>query len=152
MSESVFKKYNSFRLTPDEKKQIFTDAVWYALARWDATKSAFQTFLVNNIRYKTLGLLKQRPTYKTNTQLEHFVLNTEDVPLDDFDRIISPLPEKLQRPLVQKYVLNMSMNEIAQTNGNTISEVTSYLTQAIKKLQKIYDSKNSIKVCDESRI
>jgi DNA-directed RNA polymerase specialized sigma24 family protein len=137
IAKSIFKKYMTFKLTSDEKKEIFLDAIWYTLATWDESKSIFTTHLYNNIRFKILHFIKKnRKTHeKTNTSL-HRIYAKEKVTSDDFDNLVAKLHESIKTPIIQKFVYGMSSTEIAEENGYNKNYANKLIKKGLKILKK----------------
>ncbi len=137
IAKSIFKKFQSFKLTADDKKQILLDALWYSLATWDEAKSKFTSHLYRNIRFKTLNFIKK---YKVSPEKNNVNLSrlhaSPTVFGDDFDNIISCLHDSVKIPIIQKFVYGMSSTEIGEENGYSKEYANQLIKKGIKSLKK----------------
>lgn len=136
LANSVFKKFIKFRLTADDRREIFLDAIWYSLSRWVPEKSSFTTYLCNNVYYKTQVFIHKKCKNKelTNCNLGFMTFNSGGI--DDFENLVSRLHDNYKIPIIQKFVYNMTTAEIAQANGYNKSCAADRIKKGIEKLKK----------------
>lgn len=137
LANSVFKKFNRYKLTRDEKHEIFLDAVWYTIQKWDSSKSAFQTYLCNNIWYKTSTFIKKKfkNKEKTNFQFSKLFAQPIESPMD-FENITARLHDMYKIPLIQKFVYGMTIAEIGAENGYDKSYAAKMIKNGLENLKK----------------
>lgn len=137
LANSVFAKFKRCKLSADERRQIFLDAIWYSLVHWKPEKSAFQTFLCNNVWYKIQTHLKKKykDKEKTNWNLTG-LLGPEPEFGNDFENIIAKLHDNYKIPIIQRYIYGMSTSEIGEANGYNKSYANLMIKKGLEKLKK----------------
>lgn len=134
---SVFKEFQKYKLSIDERQEIFLDALWHSLKHWISDKSLFTTYLRNTAWYKTKTYIKNnriKKYDKTNVDFSNII--SEVYIGDDFDAIVSSLHDIYKIPLTQKFVYNMSLKEIAEANGYKKSLASKLIKKGLEKIKK----------------
>lgn len=129
IAKSIFRKYPKLKLTADNKKEIFLDALWYSMVNWKPEKSIFTTYFYQNVWYKLLVFAKKNhPKAFTNQNFNRISYQDKDLG-DELDNITACLHDRFRTPILQKYVYGMTMAEIGEANGYN----KDYANKMIKK-------------------
>ncbi len=139
LANSVFKKFQKYKLTTDDRKEIFLDAIWYSLANWKPEKSAFQTYLCNNVWYKTCTFIRKKYKHidksQTNFSFRGLISHAETFS-NDFDNMVAVLHDNYKIPLIQKFVYGMSATEIGKENGYNKSYALLMIKKGLERIKK----------------
>jgi len=134
LASKVFHKYRGFRLSRDDKREIFLSALWYSVKTWDESKSKLTTYFYNNLNYKILDWLKPKKGIKFVSL--HHPEEVIDHRNDNFNDIIGELSQIQQNFLRKHYVSGMTYKEIGLENGYSEHEVGVVIKKAKDRLKR----------------
>ena len=128
-------------LSWEEREQLKLIAIWKAAISFDPKKNIkFTTHLYNCAKWETydalkeIGVMKKGRRPKIHLGLEECVAGWEGDLID-----IDFLPPNLQEIIVYKYIFNMTLQEIGEIYGLSISSVRRRLLEAEDKIKVVYN-------------
>ena len=141
--DKVCSKYSAF-MDPDELTSIRLNTLWECFKKYDPTRGAkFTSYLYQQLTFAIKNSLKKRKREFTNIPIEKSRIEPENV-----SRILGDLPKEYRGLLRQKYLGNMTMEEIGKENGYSRETARRKIKKAIgmyKRLSKDkYENRSAV--------
>jgi DNA-directed RNA polymerase specialized sigma24 family protein len=126
-------------IDPDQVESIKLNTLWECSKKYDPERGAkFTSFLYQNLNFAFKNELKKKVREFATDTLEN---NTPDVNIDNTD-IFDGIPSEYANLIKQKYIYNMTMNEIGKMNGYSRETARRKVAKAVR----IYKNKNEIEL------
>ena len=126
-------------IDPDQIDSIKLNTLWECIKKYDPEKGAkFTSFLYQNLNFAFKNELKKKSREFSTDVLEN---NTPDTTVSNSD-IFDGIPLESAKLIKQKYIYNMTMNEIGKMNGYSRETARRKVAKAVK----IYKNKNQIEL------
>ena len=110
--DKVCSRYNKY-IERDDLLSIRLDTLWKCLDKYDPSrKTKFTTYLYQQLNFAIKNFLKKRKREFTNIPFETYREGSENINL-----VLADFPEEYATLLKQKYIFNMTMQEIGESNG-----------------------------------
>lgn len=143
------KAMSPFKIDRFEAVRIKDDALWMALQTHDPTRSKFETYLFNKVRWMCRRQVWSRsPKNRTfQNKMEVFKdldmrkLNQTYDPIEDYqnkiqcEEILSTLSSDDRQLLVDRYFMSKTFKEIAASRGISIQRVEQKINQVLEKIK-----------------
>lgn len=150
------KAMSPFKIDRFEAVRIKDDALWMALQSHDPTRSKFETYLFNKVRWmcrrqvwsrspKNKSFHNKMEAYK---EMDVVKLNQTYDPIKDYidklecEEILSTLNENDRNILVDRYFLSKTFKEIAKTHGVSIQRIEQKINQILEKIKRRFCKEN----------
>lgn len=132
---AVGAKYRS--IDPDQIDSIKLNTLWECSKKYDPKRGAkFTSYLYQNLNFAFKNELKKKSREFATDTLESSAIDG----YVDYDNIFDGIPSEYANLLQQKYIANMTMNEIGMVNGYSRETARRKVAKAVK----IYKKKNQI--------
>jgi len=126
-------------IDPDQIDSIKLNTLWECIKKYDPGRGAkFTSYLYQNLNFAFKNELKKKTREFATDTLE---LSAQDSYVDYGD-VFEGIPEEYADLLKQKFISNMTMNEIGMINGYSRETARRKVAKAVK----IYKKKNEIDV------
>lgn len=126
-------------IDPDQIDSIKLNTLWECIKKYNPEKGAkFTSFLYQNLNFAFKNELKKKSREFSTDVLEN---NTPDTTVNNSD-IFDGIPLESAKLIKQKYIYNMTMNEIGKMNGYSRETARRKVAKAVK----IYKNKNQIEL------
>ena len=126
-------------IDPDQIDSIKLNTLWECIKKYDPSRGAkFTSYLYQNLNFAFKNELKKKTREFATDTLE---LSAQDSYVDYGD-VFEGIPEEYADLLKQKFISNMTMNEIGMINGYSRETARRKVAKAVK----IYKKKNEIDV------
>jgi len=123
---------------PDELSSIRLNTLWECLKKYDPTRGAkFTSYLYQQLTFAIKNSLKKRKREFTNIPIEKYKNETENISL-----VLSDLPDEYSNLLRQKYLGNMTMEEIGKENGYSRETARRKIKKALNLYMRLSRDKN----------
>lgn len=124
-------------IDPDQVESIKLNTLWECAKKYDPTRGAkFTSYLYQNLNFAFKNELKKKVREFATDTLESNALDT----YVDYSDVFDGMPKEYADLLKQKYIANMTMNEIGMINGYSRETARRKVAKAVK----IYKKKNQI--------
>lgn len=124
-------------IDPDQLDSIKLNTLWECAKKYDPTRGTkFTSFLYQNLTFAFKNELKKKIREFATETIE---LNTA-AKATDYTDIFDGVPSEHAELLKQKYIYNMTMNEIGNINGYSRETARRKVAKAVK----IYKNRNMI--------
>ncbi len=98
-------------------------------------KANLKTWFFAVIRFTALDYLKQLPNYLSIEDLELKVVDSCEVPSDNYLEILTQLPQRQQQVLLLVFYHNLKLHEVADVLNISIGSVRTHYDRGKKKLK-----------------
>ena len=130
--DKVCSKYNK-AVDPDELSSLWLVTLWECLKKYDATRGAkFTSYLYQQLTYAIKNSLKKKKREFTNIPIE-----IPKTPTENLAVALHGIPSEYEHLLKQKYLQNMTMEEIGRANGYSRETARRKIKRAISHCKKI---------------
>jgi RNA polymerase sigma factor (sigma-70 family) len=135
--DKVCSRY-SRAVDPDDLTSIRLNTLWECLKKYDPTRGAkFTSYLYQQLTFAIKNSLKKRKREFTNIPIEKYKNETENISL-----VLSDLPDEYSNLLRQKYLGNMTMEEIGKENGYSRETARRKIKKALNLYKRLSRDKN----------
>jgi len=139
---SVCKHYK-YNIDKDEIDSLQMDILWDCINKYDSSRgSKFTSYLYQQLSFALRSITKKKKKeFATKTIEENTACNKAQHSTSYYD-ILDGLPVEVSNIIKQRFINNMTMNEIGNENGYSRETARRKLIKAVK----IYREKNQIEI------
>lgn len=131
ISSSVLKKYTNL-LNNDELEQCRQIGIWRACTKYDKYKAKLTTYIYNYVNWECLKLISETKIQICNKPPKN--INGIDI----FTQLKVLLSKEDFNIIYDKYVKNMTLKEIAESNHTSIRASYKSLKKSLSHVKKIF--------------
>jgi RNA polymerase sigma factor (sigma-70 family) len=139
--DKVCSKYSN-SVDPDDLSSMRLNTLWDCVKKYDPERGMkFSSYLYQQLTFAIKNSLKKKRREFTNIPIEKPKMEYENISL-----ILSDLPKEYENLLRQKYLGNMTMEEIGRENGYSRETARRKINKAInlyRRLSKINNEDGS---------
>ena len=130
--DKVASKYSRI-IDPDELESLKLITLWECTKNYDPSRNMkFTSYLYQQLGYKIKNTIKKLSREFTNSSIE-----SPSLPKENFDILVDGLSPEAQSILKQKFLKNMTMEEIGTANGYSRETARRKVKKALTQFQKI---------------
>jgi RNA polymerase sigma factor (sigma-70 family) len=145
--DKVGSRYNR-AVDQDELESLKLLTLWECTKNYDPSRNMkFTSYLYQQLDYKIKNFLKKRSREFTNSTIE-----APYTPKENFEILIDGLNGESQSVLRQKFLGNMTMEEIGKANGYSRETARRKVKKALCQFQKIKNERWGHKAVNKNKI
>ena len=124
-------------IDPDDLSSVSHETLWRCITKFDASRNAkFTSYLYQQLNFAFKNQLKKdskNKSYPTDNIERSF---TDDVRLETMD-MLNSMPDDLGTVLRQRFIDNMTIQEIGDTNGYSRETARRRIKKAFRKCKEM---------------
>ena len=130
--DKVGSRYSKI-IDPDELESLKLITLWECTQNYDPSRNMkFTSYLYQQLGFKIKNTIKKLSREFTNSSIESY-----SIPKERFDILIDGLNPEAKSILRQKFLNNMTMEEIGVANGYSRETARRKVKKALSQFQKI---------------